>query len=454
MEISALVIVLLFQSAPLELVATIPLPGVSGRIDHLAYDAARQHLFVAALGNNTVEVLDTAKGQHLRSLPGFHEPQGVAAVADRNAIAVANGDTGTLQLIDATTFQTRWTVNIGGDADNVRYDAAARRIYVAAVGGLFAVDPATGGSLARVAIDGHPESFQLETAGTRVYANLPGLLSSQIVAGDRQSVTAAAVWPAGCGGNYPMALDESTSRLFVGCRRPARLEAIDTRTGKVTAATEVVGDTDDLFYDTVRRRVYVIGGEGFVDVVERQGDELRRAHRIPTRSGARTGLWVASLNRLYVAVPARGGDGAEVRVFQAMPAPSAPAIVFVCEHGAAKSVIATAYFNKLAAERGLPYRATFRGTDPQDALSVRAVAGLKADGVAIPAGAPTAIGAADIERATHIFAIGCTLPAAATASGKSKDWSDVPDDKGYEGQRDAIVRHVKELLDALQRRGK
>jgi len=130
-----------------------------------------------------------------------------------------------------------------------------------------------------------------------------------------------------------------------------------------------------------------------------------------------------------------------------------PVVVFVCEHGAAKSVIATAYFNKLAAERGLPYRATFRGTSPQEALSVRAVQGLTADGIPIPAGAPTAIGDADIASATHIFAIGCALPAAAQSSGKAKDWSDVPDDKGYEGQRDAIVRHVKELLDELQRRG-
>jgi protein-tyrosine-phosphatase len=141
--------------------------------------------------------------------------------------------------------------------------------------------------------------------------------------------------------------------------------------------------------------------------------------------------------------------------FAQVKAPAAePKVVFVCEHGAAKSVIATAYFNKLAAERGLPYRATFRGTSPQEALSVRAVAGLKADGVAIPAGVPTAIGDADIKGATHIFAIGCTLPAAATASGKAKDWSDVPDDKGYDAQRDAIVKHVNELLADLSKRPK
>jgi DNA-binding beta-propeller fold protein YncE len=318
LTVVALVTVLRAQPVvSLEPVATIPLPNVSGRIDHLAYDAARQRLFVAALGNNTVEVLDISKGQHLRSLPGFHEPQGMATIADLNGIAVANGDTGTLQMIDAVTFQSRWTVNIGGDADNVRYDAAAKRIYVAAVGGLFAVDPANGGSIGRVVIAGHPESFQLESAGTRVYANLPGLLSSQIIASDRKTMSVQGRWPAGCGGNYPMALDESTSRLFVGCRRPARLEAIDSRSGSVMTSAEAVGDTDDLFYDVDRKRVYVIGGEGFIDVIDRHGDTLHRVNRVPTRTGARTGLWVASLGRLYVAVPARGSEGAEVRVFAA-----------------------------------------------------------------------------------------------------------------------------------------
>jgi len=133
---------------------------------------------------------------------------------------------------------------------------------------------------------------------------------------------------------------------------------------------------------------------------------------------------------------------------------AAPSVVFVCEHGAAKSVVATAYFNKLAAERGLPFRATFRGTSPQENLSVRAVEGLKADGLAVPTGKPAAIGDKDVADATHIFAIGCTLPETARRSGKAADWSDVPDDQGYAPMRDAIVRHVKELLDELQRRGK
>jgi arsenate reductase (thioredoxin) len=136
----------------------------------------------------------------------------------------------------------------------------------------------------------------------------------------------------------------------------------------------------------------------------------------------------------------------------AQPTSTSPAIVFVCEHGAGKSVIATAYFNKLAAERGLPYRATFRGTSPQDDLSARAVAGLKEDGILVPSGKPAAITDGDVANATHIFAIGCTLPDKPRRSGKADDWSDVPDDKGYGPMRDAIVGHVTELLDRLAAR--
>ena len=129
---------------------------------------------------------------------------------------------------------------------------------------------------------------------------------------------------------------------------------------------------------------------------------------------------------------------------------ASPHVVFVCEHGAAKSLIASAYFNKLAAERGLAARATFRGVDPQDALSLRAVAGLKEDGLPIPDVRPTAISTADLAAATHFFAIGCAMPADAMATGKASSWNDVPDDQGYGPMRDAVVRHVRALIDTLR----
>src|SRR5580765_7002074 len=135
---------------------------------------------------------------------------------------------------------------------------------------------------------------------------------------------------------------------------------------------------------------------------------------------------------------------------QATPPASSPTVVFVCEHGAAKSLIASAYFNKLAAERGLKARASFRGVAPQDDLSVRTVAGLKADGLSIPDQKPTAISNADIDHATLIFAIACQLPGSAATSGKAASWDDVPENDGYPAMRDAIVRHVNALLNQLQ----
>ena len=126
-----------------------------------------------------------------------------------------------------------------------------------------------------------------------------------------------------------------------------------------------------------------------------------------------------------------------------------PTVVFVCEHGAAKSVIATTYFNKIAAERGLHARALYRGVKPQAELSVSALKGLRDDGLTVPDQKPSPITQADVEAATVMFAIGCTLPSNATASGKADSWDDVPEDKGYAATRDAIKRHVERLVEEL-----
>jgi YVTN family beta-propeller protein len=304
------------QLAPLTLKSTIALPKVEGRIDHLAYDSARARLFVAALGNNSVEVVDTATGSFITSIPGFHEPQGLAVVADVNAIAVANGDSGTVQLVDGDTYRIRSTLAIGGDADNVRYDAAAKRVYVAYQGGLAIVDPASNRIVQRVSIVGHPESFQLERGGPRIFINVPD--AAQVVVADRKTASVLARWPAVTPhANYPMAIDEATRRVFVGCRQPAAVVTYDMTTGKAIATIPVVGDTDDLFHDSARKRLYVIGGEGYIDVLQRDsGDTFKRIARIPTASGARTGLFVAEQNRLYLAVPHRGAQRAEIRVYE------------------------------------------------------------------------------------------------------------------------------------------
>ena len=301
--------------APLTPVAAIELPRVDGRIDHLAFDAASQRLFVAALGNNTVEVIDAKAAKHLRSLPGFREPQGIAAIPDAKLIAVANGQGDGVQFV-ADDLRMAQRVRLGNDSDNVRYDASANRLYVGfGAGALAAVTPADAALLGQAKLAGHPESFQLERSGSRIFINVPG--ADQIAVVDRRSMKVIATWPVTVAtANYPMALDEANHRLFVGCRRPAKALVYDTGSGKEITALDIVGDTDDLYYDAARQRLYVSGGEGFIDVFQHaDGNRFTRMARVPTAPGARTSLFVPELNRLYLAVPHRGTQRAEIRVY-------------------------------------------------------------------------------------------------------------------------------------------
>jgi DNA-binding beta-propeller fold protein YncE len=299
------------------MVRAIELPRVEGRIDHLALDSTGEKLFVAALGNNTVEVLDVKNGTHLKSLPGFREPQGIGSATDAKVIAVANGQGEGIQLIDASDYRPVKAVSLGDDSDNVRYDTAAKTLYVGyGSGALAAVDPANGQVKGQVKLAGHPESFQLERTGPRIFVNVPD--AEQIAVVDRNAMKVTATWPVSAAKrNYPMALDEASHRMFIGCRRPAKVLVYDMTTGKQAGSFDIVGDTDDMFFDAQRKRLYVAGGEGFIDVLDaRESSTLTRLARINTAAGARTALFAPDQGRLYLAVPHRGTQKAEIRVYE------------------------------------------------------------------------------------------------------------------------------------------
>jgi len=303
---------------PLDLVGTIDLPRVEGRIDHLAFDAGTQRLFVAALGNNTVEVLDLKSGTHVKSLPGFREPQGIAVVPDAKLVAVANGRGDGVQMVDAIDFHALKSVRLGDDSDNVRYEAATKRLFVGfGSGALAAIGAADGKVIGQAKLSGHPESFQLERSSDRAFVNVP--TADQIAVVDRNLLKVIATWPVtSAKANFPMALDEANHRMFIGCRRPAKALVYDTTTGKEIASFEIVGDTDDLFYDVPRKRLYVSGGEGYLDVFQQQdGNRFARLTHVATAAGARTSLFVPDQNRLYLAVPHRGSQKAAIRIYEA-----------------------------------------------------------------------------------------------------------------------------------------
>ena len=130
-----------------------------------------------------------------------------------------------------------------------------------------------------------------------------------------------------------------------------------------------------------------------------------------------------------------------------------PTILFVCEHGAAKSVISAAYFNKLAKERGLKYRAVFRGTNPDPTLAPAAVKGLNADGIETHGWKPELVTKEDVDAASRIVTLGCALPGRETVVAKVDEWNNIPSvSQDYQAARDDILKRVQALVDELAKK--
>lgn len=305
------------ERSALALAKVIPLPGVQGRFDHFALDEEQHRLFMAALGNNSVEVVDLIAGRRIKSVSGMSRPTGLAYLPGPNQLWVANGGDGALKILDGSNFSVIRTIPGLDDADNLRLDPKAKQGWLGYANGALALldtDESTK-IVASIILPAHPESFQIEQRGGRIFVNLPE--AKQIAVIDRRNLRAIASWPMDrFRANFPMALDEAHRRLFVGCRDPARLVVLDTTTGKLVADLAISGDTDDLFHDAVRSQLYLSCGEGFINVVTQiSPDQYRMKEKIQTRAGARTGFFSPSLGQFYLGVPQQDGREAELRIF-------------------------------------------------------------------------------------------------------------------------------------------
>jgi DNA-binding beta-propeller fold protein YncE len=302
------------ELAPLQLIQRIPAPGVSGRIDHFTAYPKRRLLIFAALGNNTVEVVNTFEGKVVQSIKGLDEPQGVLYVPGLDKIFVANAGNGTVKVYDGKTYLLRKSISLGeeADTDNLRYDEASKRVFVGIVGGIAMIDAATETHVGKdlKGSGGHSESFQLEKKGSRVFVNVPEDESIVNVI-DRKTGELTKWGLNGAKANYPMALDEDDHRLFVVTRRPPFVIVLDTDTGKEVARVPVGGSSDDVYFDAERKRIYSLGAEGFISVIQQNDpDHYALSANIPTTVGVRTGIFFGT--SLYVGVPAAGLEPAQV----------------------------------------------------------------------------------------------------------------------------------------------
>jgi len=307
------------DTGPLQLEAKIPLGEVRGRIDHMAVDLKRQRLFVAELGNDSLGVIDLANRKLIRTITGLKEPQGVGYEPSTDMLYVANAGDGSVRLFEGSDYNSAGQIELGSDADNIRVDAAAKRIFVGyGSGALAVIDPSTRGRVGDISLEAHPESFQIDPDANQIFVNVPDARGIAVV--DHVSQKQIGKWSlADRGANFPMALDHARRLVLVIFRAPAELGAFSMTDGKLIASPATCGDADDLFVDATRSRVYVSCGVGFLDVLDAKEAAYRRIARIPTVSGARTSLFVPEMDRLLVAVRASSGEPAAVWVFRPMP---------------------------------------------------------------------------------------------------------------------------------------
>ncbi len=303
------------QSLTLE--KEITLTNVKGRIDHIDIDIKHKKAFIATLGNNTLEVVDPENGKITGSIKGLDEPQGVVYIPKHQEILVANGGTGECGFYNALTLKKTGSVKLTDDADDVRYDADADRIYVGyGSGGIAIIDAANHKQVGDIPLPAHPESFQLDAKAGKLWVNLPG--SGMVGVVDLKQMKLTTKWQKVLPrANFPMAYDEVQHRIIVGYRLPAKLIVYNSETGKEIFSAPMAGDVDDLYWDAKSKTIYISGGSGAVNIFRQTGDSTyKQIADIKTRSGARTSLLVPELGLFLIAARAGGDKPASLLIYK------------------------------------------------------------------------------------------------------------------------------------------
>lgn len=301
----------------LSLEKEIALPNVKGRIDHIDINVKDQVAYIAALGNNTLEVVDLKSGKVTGSIKGLDEPQGVAYISKHEEILVANGGTGECGFYNAATLKKTGSIKLVDDADDVRYDADADKIYVGyGSGGIAIIDGASHKQVGDIKLSAHPESFQLDAKISKLWVNLPG--SGMVAVADLKTLKQTAKWsrllPRS---NFPMAYDEEQHRIIVGYRLPAKLIIYNSESGKEIFNAPMVGDVDDLYWDKAGKQIFISGGGGSVNIFKQTGaSAYQKIADIKTRKGARTSSLVPELGLFLIAARADGDQQAALLVYK------------------------------------------------------------------------------------------------------------------------------------------
>ncbi len=300
-------------------------PGYSGDFDHFGYDLKSNRLWLAAEDHGTLELFNLRTGQHERTITGVQTPHAIIYLPKANRLIVTDSGKGMTKVFDATTYKVMSRITLEPGADSAEYDPSSGHLYIVTGGKdvdmkdcfLNEVDPLTGHVFNKLRFDSdHTEAVKAEQHGNRLFVNVADHNEVDVV--DKKTFKVIARWPlSGAQTNLSMALDEADHRLFVGTRNPSKLMVLNTDTGATVASLDAPATSDGMFWDSARKRVYLPGGDGYLGVFQQVTPDLYAARpRIPSAVGAKSGIVVPQLNRLYLAAsPGEHGKGGEVLWF-------------------------------------------------------------------------------------------------------------------------------------------
>lgn len=253
------------REAPLKLLQSVVLPGISGDFDHFAVDLRGRRLFLAGEDHKTVEVLSLTTGKSVRSLTGFGTPHSILYLPEKDELHVTDGGDGTIKILRASDYQAVGTIKLVEGADSIGYDRESSQLFVVTGGKgvpldhslLAEVDLAARKSAGEIRFESnHVEAIALEEAGPRLFVIVNVTDKNEVAVVDRQAMRVIARWTVGVAHeNSPMALDEPGKRLFVVCRNPAMLVVMNTDTGAVVTSLPAAARADDVVYDRENHRI-------------------------------------------------------------------------------------------------------------------------------------------------------------------------------------------------------
>ena len=299
------------QSSSVKLIHTVKLPGYSGDFDHFAADFDRNRLLLAAEDHGTVEVFDLKTSAHLKTVTGFGNPHSILVRKGTPTVFITDSAKLNATIRDANTYVKKQTVNLTPGSDTARYDPASNTLYVVTGGKdvdmntakLEAVNPDTGATLASITFpDNHVEAMAFNADDPRLFINLTQTNKLAVV--DRRKMKVLATWPVPpAQQNAMVAFDSAQHRLYVVCRSPGKVVVMNSDTGAVVGTQPAPLRADEVQYDSVAHRLYVPGGEGYMGLYDTSDpNHLKLLEKVSTAPGAKTGLLIPDMHRLFLAV--------------------------------------------------------------------------------------------------------------------------------------------------------